>query len=390
MSKRRDLERAIATLEAQRSSLGDDAVDAVLQGLRRQLAELEAAESQVWQTAVEQTAASERRIVTVLFCDVAGSTALAEKLDPETWADIMDEAFAYLTEPVDRYGGNVARLMGDAILAFFGAPKAHEDDPQRAILAGLAIIKNIQSYREQLRRERGMEFNVRVGINTGLVVAGKIGTKLHREYTALGDAVNLAARMEETAQPGTVQGAEHTYRLVASEFEFESVGAIEVKGKTARVQAYRVVGRKSKLEQPRGLASYGVSLPLVGREAEFAAVTAAVERLLGGQGGVLAINGEAGIGKSRLVAEWQRSSQSDHLTWLSGRTLSYGQSISYRPFQEILRQYCGFREDDGEVESWINLERNVRELFPDESAEILPYLASLMTLDTQGEYIERV
>ena len=255
---------------------------AALEGLRQKLSELEAAENQILQDTVQQTAASERRIVTVLFCDVAGSTALAEKLDPETWAEIMDEAFAYLTEPVDRFGGTVARLMGDAILAFFGAPTAHEDDPQRAILAGLAIIENIQSFREALRRERGMDFNVRVGINTGLVVTGKIGTKLHREYTALGDAVNLAARMEATARPGTVQVAEHTHKLVASAFEFEDVGAIEVKGKVAKVQAYRVLEHRAENEQSRGLATYGVASPLVGRETEFAVAQAAIERLLNG------------------------------------------------------------------------------------------------------------
>lgn len=140
--------------------------------------------------------AGERRIVTVLFCDVAGSTALAENLDPEVWADIMNEAFEYFNEPIYRYGGTVARLMGDGTLSFFGAPLAHEDDPERAVLAGLAIVEGTLKLRQELRRDYGLDFNVRVGINTGQVVVSNVGTALAGEYTAMGDAVNVAARME--------------------------------------------------------------------------------------------------------------------------------------------------------------------------------------------------
>ncbi len=136
----------------------------------------------------------------------------------------MNAAFRYLIEPVQRYGGTVARLMGDAILAFFGAPAAHEDDPQRAVLAGLEIVSSIQEYRKQLEQEYGLDFNVRVGINTGSVVVGEVGTALAGEYTAMGDAVNLAARMEQTAQPGTVQITGETYRQVSTYFDVEASG----------------------------------------------------------------------------------------------------------------------------------------------------------------------
>ena len=147
----------------------------------------------------------ERRVVTTLFCDVVGSTVAAEQLDPEDWTEIMNGAFEHLIEPVYRYEGTVARLMGDAILAFFGAPIAHEDDPQRAVHTGLEIINGIQPYRRQVKDQFGVDFDVRVGINTGLVVIGEVGSDLAVEYTAMGDAVNLAARMEQTAEPGTVK-----------------------------------------------------------------------------------------------------------------------------------------------------------------------------------------
>jgi class 3 adenylate cyclase len=154
------------------------------------------------------TLVGERRVVTILFCDIKGSTLMSEGLDPEEWAEAANQAFQELIEPVYRYGGMVARLMGDAILAFFGAPKAHEDDPQRAVLAGLDIISRTDDFNRKFEQITGLKFEVRVGINTGLVVVGNIGSDLRAEYTAMGDAVNLAARMEQTAQPGSVQISE--------------------------------------------------------------------------------------------------------------------------------------------------------------------------------------
>ena len=208
----------------------------------------------------------ERRTITVLFCDVAGSTRLAEQFDPEDWADIMGEAFESFTEPINRYGGTVATLMGDGILAFFGAPVAHENDPERAVLAGLAIVEGTAELREEIQREFGLDFQVRVGINTGPVVVGDIGTALAGEYTAMGDAVNLAARMEQTAEPGTVQISGDTHKRVAPLFEAESLGAIEVKGKSEPVLAYRVLLPKAVPGSLRGIE--GVSAPLIGRDPE--------------------------------------------------------------------------------------------------------------------------
>ena len=148
--------------------------------------------------------AAERRVVTILFADVTGSTAMAESLDPEEWAEIMNEAFGYMTGPVLHYGGTVARLMGDSVLAFFGAPTAHEDDPLRAVLAGLEIIEGVQVFRKRLGAEYDLDFNVRVGINTGIAVVGEVGSAQAGEYTAMGDEVNLASRMEQAAAPGTL------------------------------------------------------------------------------------------------------------------------------------------------------------------------------------------
>lgn len=246
----------------------------------------------------------ERRIVTMLFCDVKGSTAMAENLDPEEWAEIMNGAFEYLIAPVYRYEGTVARLMGDAIFALFGAPIAHEDDPQRAVWAGLEIIHGITAYREKVRANRGLDLSVRVGINTGQVMVGQVGSALKLEYTAMGDAVNVAARMEQTAEPGTVQITADTHRLVAPLFDVESRGGIEVKGKAKPVAAYVVVGSKANAGPARGFRIGGREPPpLVGREREMAILRHAMAEVIDGRGQMVSLIGEAGLGKSRLIEE---------------------------------------------------------------------------------------
>jgi class 3 adenylate cyclase/tetratricopeptide (TPR) repeat protein len=335
----------------------------------------------------------ERRVVTMLFSDVRGSTAAASQLDPEEWNGIMNGVYERMIRPVYQYEGTIARLMGDAILAFFGAPIAHEDDPQRAILAGLEIVAAIPAYRQEVQARWGVDIDVRVGINTGTVVVGKVGADQFMEYSAVGDAINVAARMEQTAEPGTVQVAEDTYRLAAPLFDFEDLGGIAVKGKEEPVHSYRVLAPKAVPGRLRGLEGHGIESPLVGRDAEFARAQSAVRRLLDGKGGILAVIGEAGLGKSRLIAELHqfeiRNSKSD-IRWLEGYTLSFGQSISYWPFQEMLRDYAGISENDTDQEAWDKIAESVEALFGDESIDILPYLASLLSLDVRGDYVERV
>ena len=290
----------------------------------------------------------ERRVITMLFCDVKGSTAAAEKVDPEVWTDIMNGVFEYMIRPIYKYEGLVPRLMGDAILAFFGAPITHEDDPQRAVLAGLEIQAGIQSYAQEIRLQHGLEFGLRVGINTGLVVVGEIGSDLRMEYTAIGDAINLAARMEQTAQVGTIQISEETYKLVAPFFDTQPLGEVEVKGKSAPVKTYRVLGVKSSPGHLRGLE--GLSSPLVGRESQMALLQEKLENLRAGVGSVVAILGEAGLGKSTLIGTLKQSEKGSRYSWLQGDSLSYARSISYFPWRQIIRQAIDAHDDDSPAE----------------------------------------
>jgi class 3 adenylate cyclase len=310
------------------------------------LAKLETARAGGWMQ-------GERRIVTMLFCDVVGSTAMAEHLDPEEWTEIMNGAFENLIAPVYRYEGTLARLMGDAIFAFFGAPIAHEDDPQRAVAAGMEIVEGIRAYRDKMKGDRDLDLSVRVGINTGPVVVGEVGSDLRLEYTAMGDAVNVAARMEQTAEPGTVQITAETHRLIAPYFEVAPRGAVEVKGKAEPVQAYRVVAR----DVPFGPMARGRLAPLVGREREMTELRRAIDQTLDGRGQVVSLIAEAGLGKSRLIEEardhWDRRrphAQDDvrrvSRMWQYWQCVSYDTAQPYAQYRRNVARIAGVNDTD--------------------------------------------
>ena len=259
--------------------------------------------------------------------------------------------------------------MGDAILAFFGAPYAHEDDPQRAVLAGLEILEGIRPFHERIEREYNLDFNVRVGISTGPVVVGDIGSNVAAEYTAMGDEVNLAARMEQTAQPGTLQISSNTHKLVAPLFEFDSLGAIEVKGKSEPVPAYRVLGRKAEPGRLRGIE--GLNAPLIGRAGEFDTLRQVIEEVRQGRGRIVCLIGEAGLGKSRLIeelrAEWEKEADSES-SWLESRGISYDATRPYSLFQQRVRQIFGVEDVDPSEVIREKIARGLQHLEPDQLA----------------------
>jgi class 3 adenylate cyclase/tetratricopeptide (TPR) repeat protein len=336
----------------------------------------------------------ERRVVTMLFCDVQGSTAAAEQLDPEDWAEIMNGAFEHLIAPVYRYEGTLARLMGDAVLAFFGAPIAHEDDPERAMLAGLAIVQEIEPYAKQILAKWNIELKVRVGINTGLVVVGEVGTDMRLEYTAMGDAVNLASRMESTAAPGTVQISESTHKRVAPLFELEALGPVEVKGKSEPVDTYRVVRPKAKPGRLRGIE--GLDSPMVGRERELAALRGRVDALRRGAGQVTSIMAEAGLGKSRLAAELRKQLVAEgvfeELRWMEGRSMSYQTTTPYAPIVDMLKHVfqLPMEASSDDATRYAALETQVKQLGGEEAAEVTPFLASRLGIAIEGDAAEKV
>src|ERR687889_2660353 len=287
----------------------------------------------------------ERKYVTVLFADVVDSTGLGERLDPELGAEIMNGAFAFLNASVKKYDGTIARLLGDAILAFFGAPVAHEDDAERAVRAGLEIRAKAREYAQVTRRDYGVDFGVRVGINTGLAVLAAVGDEIRTEYTAMGDTTNVAARLQSAAAPGTVLISADTYHLVKQLFEIRPRGGAMVKGKSAPIVTYEVLSPKAVPGKMRGLE--GLTSPLVGRSAEFELVNDTLEEVREGRGAFVAVIGEAGLGKSRLLAGGGKAANlGGQGGRLEGRALSYEQAVTYFPWRQVIRGAIGAKEGE--------------------------------------------
>jgi class 3 adenylate cyclase len=337
--------------------------------------------------------AGERKLVTALFTDIVGSTSLAERMDPEDWREVVTGAHQIVSEAVYKYGGMVAQLLGDGVLAFFGAPVAHEDDAERAVRAALETQAGIRDYAGQLHARGQVEqFQMRVGLNSGLVVVGNVGSDRHTEYLAVGDTVNLAARMQSAAEPDSVLMSENTFRQVSTLFEYEDRGRIEVKGKAEPVGAYRVIGERRGARRERGVA--GLRAGLVGRQRELALLQDAIVDLQAGEGRIVTIVGEAGVGKSRLVAEWRRDAlaagPSGWLRWSEGRCLSYGTGMAYHLIADTLRALCGIPRDASSEAADAAARQITREVLGAEYAAIYPFLSQLMGLRLDDEMAARV
>jgi ABC-type oligopeptide transport system substrate-binding subunit/class 3 adenylate cyclase len=336
----------------------------------------------------------ERRVVTAMFADLVGSTALAERLGPEDAKVVVNDAVARVIGAVEAFGGTVKDLAGDGVLALFGAPTTHEDDPERAVRSALRVVEEISGYADEVERAFGHEgFGVRVGVDTGPVVVGVLGTGSRVEYAALGDAVNIAARLQALAEPATVLVGEETHRRVAPVFAWSEPRELELKGKAEPVTAYRVDGVLAAPGYARELG--GVQVPLVGRERELAAAAEVADAALGGSGAILFVTGESGIGKTRLTAELrhhveQAPADQRRPLWIEGRCVSYGESMPYWPFRDLLRSWLGVLADEPELRVRVTLRRALDGLFGARVLEIYPYVGTMLGLSLEPEARERM
>jgi class 3 adenylate cyclase/tetratricopeptide (TPR) repeat protein len=330
----------------------------------------------------------ERKLVTVMFCDIANSTQLAARVGAEAMHALLNRFLELALAEVHHYEGTINQFLGDGFMALFGAPAAHEDHARRALLAALGIQQRLQDPSGEAATLR--EVCVRVGVNTGMVVAGTIGDNLRMDYTAIGNTTNLAARLQSLAEPGTIRTSEATRRAALPYFEFTALGKHTLKGIVEPVDVYDVRKVRSAGDNGRQTALTGISSPLVGRDRELSIFSASLETWLQGSGGGVVLQGEPGMGKSRLVAEARRRNGAEHVLWLEGRALSFGRSLSYWPFIEILKCCFGIEESDTEVQAWNKLEQAAYELFDTRAPEIVPYVATVLALEMTGEYKQRV
>jgi len=310
-----------------------------------------------------------------LFADIKGSTELMRDLDPEEARTIVDPVLQLMMAAVHRYGGYVAQSTGDGIFALFGAPIAHEDHPQRALHAALAMQEELRRYADRLRAEGKIPVEARVGVNTGEVVVRTIETGGHTEYTPVGHVTNLAARMQTAAPAGSIAASEATQRLCEGYFEFQALGPTAVKGLDAPVEVYEVV-RAGPLRTHFQLSARRGLTRFVGREREMAAIAGALEHATAGHGQIVAAVGEAGAGKSRLMYEF-KATIPDGCEVLEAYSVSHGKASAWLPVIELLKSYFGIAEEDDDSRRSEKVEAKAGGLDP-ALAETLPYVLSLL------------
>ncbi len=325
----------------------------------------------------------ERRQVTIMFCDMKGFTPLAEMLGADETFSLMDQIFEILIRKVNEYQGTVNEIRGDGVLAFFGAPIALEDGPQQAIRSALAIHREMSRFNERIRTDRDIPPVLqRIGINTGPVVLGALGNDLRVQFTAVGDTINMAARMEQLAVPGTTYVTEETFMLTEGFFRFEALGAQKVKGKEKPMNVYRVIAPSTRRTRFDVSAERGLT-PFVGRERELQILLDGFERCRGGRGQAVSIISDAGIGKSRLLYEFRKAVSNENITFREGRCLSYSRNVAYHPIVDILRADSNIQENDRDQEIREKVAKSLQLLELDE-ASTLPFLLELLSVKDPG------
>ncbi len=320
----------------------------------------------------------ERKVVTVLFADCAGFTALSSSLDPEALHDLMDGCFQRVLHAVHRYEGTVNQFTGDGVMALFGAPIAHEDHAVRAVAAALAIQHALGEYGPTVRAQCGIDFALRIGLNSGAVVVGRIGDDLRMDYTAQGETVNLAARLQSAAPPGGILIGEATHRLVERYIVTEDAGLLDLKGFARPVRAFAVAGERARRARFETALERGLTA-LTGRSTELAVLRACFEKARENRGHVVSLVGEAGIGKSRLAYELRGELDGVAVTCLEAHCFPHSQSLPFHPVLQLLEAQFDLDAGEPEAAKIAKVEAGVQRLDP-ALGWTIPYVKHLMSL----------
>jgi class 3 adenylate cyclase/tetratricopeptide (TPR) repeat protein len=328
----------------------------------------------------------ERKQVTVLFCDLAHSTAIAERLGAEHMHTLLNRFFELALHEVHRYEGTINQFLGDGLMALFGAPISHEDHARRGVLAAWSLQRALQE--AEFGQPYGVACRFRMGLNSGLVVVGSIGDNLRMDYSAIGDTTNLASRLQHQAEPGEILIHETTARLVQGEIRLEALAPVEIRGKTEPVSMYKVVGTLPR-RSPIVSRSERILSEFVGRERELAVLDELYGQVEAGQGQVVGLVAEAGGGKSRLLYEFRQRLHDKQVTYLEGRCLSYGSTIPYHPIVDLLRHNCDIRETDTPESIAEKVRFALQEVGMD-LEESAPYLLHLLGIQEGTESIAQL
>ena len=357
---------------------------------REQLSKLAAAtpSSLAHKIRAVQPTAGERKVVTALFADFSVFSTSGQEIDPEDLPAIVNQALDRLSPTIFHYEGTVAQVLGNSMLAFFGAPLAHEDDAVRAVRAALEMVTNARQLADEMRQTQGLEFELRIGLNTGQIVIGHVTSQLKFEFTVVGDTVNLATRAQAAAPAMSVMITEDTHRLISSVFDCSAPIGLGVKGHSGEVRIAEVQQSHTELDRVHGLA--GLQSKMVGREVELHSLLQLSVAVQAGLGRVAVIVGEPGLGKTRLLTEWKAATPDASLRWIEGHCLSYGQSLAYHLLQSLLRSLLNVSTQTDEAETRAALFKLTVDVLGENAIDSYPYLAHLLSLKLEGQALERV
>jgi len=322
----------------------------------------------------------EYRFVTAIFADVVGSSKMARNVPMDQYVEAMDGCFKMMVDIISiEYEGSINRFIGDCVLAFFGAPIIHENDPERAILAALDICSGVKK----------LNLDVSIGINTGMTYVGEMGSDLvYSERSAWGPDVDFAKRLQDAAKPGEICVGTSTYGLAKRAFDFKEPAHIQVKNIQEPQAVYPVLNVREHPEKLRGIA--GLDTQMIGRESELAALKEAADNLTFGIGGIVSIIGEVGLGKSRLASELKEYLEDEEVSWYEGRSISIGQIVDYCPFIGILRTCLDLKDSDSKTELARKLKESVMDLFPQRWKDVLPFLGYVLSIKSDDELDDRL
>jgi class 3 adenylate cyclase/tetratricopeptide (TPR) repeat protein len=330
----------------------------------------------------------ERKLLTVLFADVANFTSISEKLDPEDVHQIMDGCFKILMDEIHQYEGTINQFTGDGVMALFGAPVAHEDHAQRACYAALSIQKAIAEFGPKVQKDYGADFKMRIGLNSGPVIVGSIGDDLRMDYTAVGDTTNLASRIEGMARPGTSLVSSHSHKLTRDFFEFQALGKVQVKGKEEPQEIFELI-KVGGVDTRIGASVAKGLTQFVGRKNSIATLMDSYNKARSGSGHVVGVVGDAGVGKSRLLLEFKKQLLQGEFSLFGGQCLHFGSVMAYWPILDILRSYFEIKEGDQESLIKKKMEEKILRL-DNELHGVPPPFHDLLSLQIEDEAYQKL
>ncbi|MCX8062700.1 MAG: AAA family ATPase, partial [Anaerolineales bacterium] len=324
---------------------------------------------------------SQIRHVTVLFADLVGYTAAASRLDSEALYELVQQYTDLLSREIYKYEGLIDKMTGDGIMALFGAPVSYENNTERAVRAALDMQTNFLIWRQQVQQNLNIDLNLRIGLHCGPVIVGEIGSNIVMDYTAIGETVNLAYRLEEIAEPGCIYCSAEIVHQTRAIFDYEQLPEVRLKGFGHPISCYRLIGIKPYAENPR--ASEGLQAPLIGRQEELDHLLHAADTIQSAnQGKFILICGEAGIGKTRLLQEFKTRLTEKKIPYLEGFSLTYRRSVPYWIFTDLLRHHLGITSKSTPAEITHQIHLALNSCASQQANELIPYLEYLFALPT--------